>query len=99
MAETREEQQHPYRVGAEPTERMIVTTGNEIAAYRIVKYLGIVRGITVRSASFGKSVLGAFKSLGGGNIKEFTDVCEQARHEAFRQMTDHAQELGADAVI
>jgi len=97
MTETTEG--NPYRVGAEPIERLIVTTGNEIAGYRIVKYLAIVRGITVRSPSFGKSVLGAFKSLGGGNIKEFTVVCEQARHEAYAQMLVHAQEMNADAVI
>ena len=89
----------PYRVGAEVTQELIVTTGIEVAGQRIVKYLGIVRGITVRSASFGQSFWGGLKSLGGGNIKEFTDVCERARHDAFAQMVVHAQELGADAVI
>ena len=97
MTETTEE--HPYRVGAEPIERMIVTTGNEVAGYRIVKYLAIVRGIVVRSASFGQSFLGSLKSLGGGNIKEFTVVCEQARHEAYAQMIQHAQEVNADAIV
>ena len=79
--------------------KLIVTTGNEVQGFEIEEYLGIVRGITVRSASFGQSFWGGLKSLGGGNIKEFTDVCERARHDAFAQMVVHAQELGADAVI
>ncbi len=91
--------EHPYRIGAEPIERLIVTTGNEIAGYRIVKYLAIVRGITVRAASIGQSFWGSIKSLGGGNISEFTDVCERARHDAYRQMLQHAEEMGADAII
>jgi uncharacterized protein YbjQ (UPF0145 family) len=97
MAETSAES--PYRVGAEPTERLIVTTGNEVAGHEIVKYLGIVRGIVVRATSFGKTFMGSFKALGGGNIKEFTEVCEAARHDAFHQMVEHASELGANAVV
>ena len=94
-----EAQESPYRTGAEPTEQLIVTTGNEVAGQQIVRYLGIVRGIVVRSAGFGKSFVGAFRALGAGNVKEFTDVCEAGRHEAFHLMIEHAQELGADAVI
>jgi uncharacterized protein YbjQ (UPF0145 family) len=89
----------PYRVGTEPTERMIVTTGNDVAGYQIVKYLGIVRGIVVRATSIGKSFMGSLKALGGGNIAEFTEVCEAARHDAYRQMVEHALELGANAII
>jgi len=91
--------EHPYRVGAEPIEQLIVTTGNEIAGHRIVKYMAIVRGITVRAASIGQSFWGSIKSLGGGNISEFTEVCERARHDAYQQMLQHAQEMGADAII
>lgn len=100
MAETpAETPESPYRVGAEPIEKLIVTTGNEIAGYRIVKYLAIVRGITVRAASIGQSFWGSLKSLGGGNISEFTEVCERARHDAYQQMLQHAEEMGADAII
>jgi len=91
--------ENPYRVGAEPMQQLIVTTGNEVAGHRITKYLAIVRGIVVRSPSFGKSFIGAFRSLAGGNIKEFVEVCEQGRHEAYEMMLAHAQELGADAII
>ena len=88
-----------YRTGAEVFERVLVTTGNEVEGYNIARYLGIVRGIVVRSPSFGKSLLGSFKSLRGGNIKEFVDVCESARHDAYTQMLAHAEELGANAII
>ncbi len=90
---------HPYRSGIEPTTEVVVSTGNEIEGHRIDRYLGVVRGIVVRSPSFGKSFVGAFRALGGGNIKEFTEVCEGARHDAFLMMLDHARALGADAII
>jgi uncharacterized protein YbjQ (UPF0145 family) len=89
----------PYRAGYERIEQIIVTTGNEVAGYEIVKYLAIVRGIVVRATSFGKAFLGGFKALGGGNIKEFIEVCEHARHDAYSQMIEHAREVGADAII
>src|SRR5688572_830845 len=89
----------PYRAGFERIESVIVTTGNEVAGYQIVKYLAIVRGIVVRATSIGKGILGGFKALGGGNIKEFTEVCEAARHDAYAQMMDHARQVGADAII
>ena len=76
-----------------------MTTGNDVAGHHITKYLAIVRGIVVRSPSFGKTFIGAFRTLGGGNIKEFTEVCEIGRHEAYQQMIEHALELGADAII
>ena len=101
MAETPETPpaEGPYRVGLEPIERLIVTTGNEVAGYRIVQYLAIVRGITVRAASIGQSFWGSIKSLGGGNIREFTEVCERARHDAYVQMLEHAKAMGADGII
>lgn len=90
---------HPYRSGIEEHQRIIVTTGNEVQDFKITAYLGIVRGIVVRSPSFGKTFVGAFKSLAGGNIREFTEVCEAARHEAYTEMMRNAEALGADAVI
>src|SRR5689334_5581961 len=93
------EQENPYRAGIERAGRIIVTTGPEISGHNITEYLGIVRGIVVRSPSIGQGIIGAFRSLGGGNIKEFTLVCEAARHEAYEQMLEHAEALSADAVI
>src|SRR5215471_15417630 len=89
----------PYRIGAEPIEQLIVTTGNDVAGHDIVKYLAIVRGIVVRATSIGQGLLGSLRALGGGNIAEFTEVCEAARHDAYQQMVQHALEMGADAVI
>ena len=90
---------HPYRVGAEVNDAVLVTTGNEVEGHRIARYLGVVRGIVVRSPSIGKAFLGAFKQLAGGNIKEYIEVCEAARHEAYEHMLAHAREIGATAII
>lgn len=78
---------------------MIVTTGNDVEMGRIVQYLGVVRGIVVRATGIGAGIIGGLKSIGGGNIEEFTQVCEQARMEAFNRMVQHAQEIGADAIV
>lgn len=78
---------------------MIVTTGNDVAMGEIVQYLGVVRGIVVRATSIGAGFIGGLKALGGGNIEEWTRVCEAARQEAFARMIAHAQEIGADAII
>ncbi len=72
-----------YRAGAELTARVVVTTGNEIAGHTITEYLGIVREIIVRSPSIGQGIVGAIKQIVGGNIQEYADVCEAARHEAY----------------
>ncbi len=89
----------PYRVGVEPTRTIIVTTANEVAGHSVTDYLGVVRGIVVRAASIGQGLVGAFKSLGGGNIQEYVDVCEAARHDAYLQMLKHAEALGANAIV
>lgn len=99
MAEDRIAGEDPYRAGFERIETVIVTTGNDVAGYEIVSYLAIVRGIVVRATSFGKSIVGSFKELIGGNIREFSEVCEAARHHAYQQMMAHAREVGADAII
>jgi uncharacterized protein YbjQ (UPF0145 family) len=93
------EQPHPYRVGLEPNVRILVTTSMSIEGHRIVEYLGIVRGIVVRTPSIGAGIVGAFKSIGGGNIKEYSDVCEGARHDAYTQMVQHAEQMGAHAIV
>jgi uncharacterized protein YbjQ (UPF0145 family) len=78
---------------------MIVTTGNEIAGHSIAQYMGIVRGIVVRSPSIAQGFLGGLKQMVGGNIESYAKVCEAAREEAYERMVQHAQEEGADAVI
>lgn len=90
---------HPYRAGVEANVSLLVTTGNDLPGFRVASYLGIVRGIVVRSPSIGAGIIGSFKSLGGGNIQEFVDVCEAARHDAYQQMIEHAKSLGANAIL
>jgi uncharacterized protein YbjQ (UPF0145 family) len=78
---------------------MLVTTGNEVSGYAIASYLGIIRGIVVRSPGIGQGIMGGLKQIVGGNIEAFARVCEAAREEAFERMVLHAEEHGADAVI
>jgi uncharacterized protein YbjQ (UPF0145 family) len=78
---------------------MIVTTGNEVSGYAIANYIGIIRGIVVRSPGIGQGIMGGLKQIVGGNIESYARVCEAAREEAFERMVRHAQEHGADAVI
>jgi uncharacterized protein YbjQ (UPF0145 family) len=78
---------------------MIVTTTNDISDHKIVKYIGVVRGITVRSRSVLGNIGAGFQSLFGGNITLFTDLAEKAREEAYDLMVSHAKEVGANAVI
>lgn len=78
---------------------LIVTTGNEVEGKKIVEYLGIVRGVVVRATGIGRGIIGGFKSIAGGNIEEFTHVCENARLEASSRMVAHALQIDADAII
>jgi uncharacterized protein YbjQ (UPF0145 family) len=78
---------------------LIVTTGNEVAAYQIAQYLGIVRGIVVRSPSISQGFLGGLKQIVGGNIEVYAEVCEAARREAYDRMVQHALDIDAEAII
>jgi uncharacterized protein YbjQ (UPF0145 family) len=78
---------------------MIVTTTNDIAGQRVIRYLGLARGITVRSRSIIGNVGAALQSIVGGNITLLTSLCERTRAEALDLMVAHGQELGANAII
>ena len=77
----------------------LTTTTFELPGYRVVKSVGIVRGIVVRSRSVIGNIGAGIQSLFGGNITLYTSLCERARQDAFDQMLEHAGELGANAVI
>ncbi|TBR40206.1 MULTISPECIES: YbjQ family protein [Dyella] len=77
----------------------MVSTSNEVPGFRIVRPMGIVRGITVRSRSVIGNFGAALQTLVGGNITIYTELCEKAREEAFELMLQHAAEHGANAVI
>ncbi len=78
---------------------IIVTTGNDVSGYSIEQYLGIVRGIVVRSPDVVQRAFGGFKELVGGNIESYASACETARDHAFERMLKHARNLTADAII
>ncbi len=80
-------------------ERSKVTTAFDLHGHRILRNLGIVRGITVRSRSIFGTIGGSLQTIVGGNITAFTNLCEKARSEAFDLMLLHAAEMGANAVI
>jgi uncharacterized protein YbjQ (UPF0145 family) len=77
----------------------MTTTAFVLDGYRIVKNFGVVRGITVRSRSVIGTFGAALQTLVGGNITLFTELCEKTREEAFELMLQHAQQLGANAVV
>ena len=78
---------------------MFATTSFEFEGHKIVEYKGIVRGITVRSPTIGQSFAGGLKSIVGGQIEAYVEMCEQARREAFDAMLWHAKESEANAII
>ncbi len=77
----------------------LTTTTFTIEGYRIVKTLGVIRGVTVRSRSLFGTLGGVFQSMAGGNVWLFTDLCEKTRAEALALCITHAQEVGANAII
>jgi len=78
---------------------MILTTSNDIAGRTVKEYLGIVRGVVVRSPNIAQGMLGGLKQLVGGNIESYANMCDEARQHAFDRMVAHAKQLNADAVI
>jgi uncharacterized protein YbjQ (UPF0145 family) len=80
-------------------EHALTTTAFTLDGYRVVRNLGVVRGIMVRSRSIFGTIGGSLQTLVGGNISLFTSLCEKTRNEAFELMLEHARELGANAVI
>jgi uncharacterized protein YbjQ (UPF0145 family) len=77
----------------------MVTTAWELPGARIVRNVGLVRGIVVRSRSVVGTFAAGLQTLIGGNITIWTQMCEKARQDSYHIMVQHAQELGANAVI
>ncbi len=80
-------------------DHAMTTTTFDLIGYKVARQLGVVRGITVRSRSVFGTIGGSLQTLFGGNITLFTELCEKSRQEAFDMMVDHAEQLGANAVI
>lgn len=80
-------------------DHRMVSTAFELEGYRIVRNLGVVRGITVRSRSVLGTIGASLQTLVGGNITLLTKLCEKTREESFDLMLEHAAQLGANAVV
>lgn len=80
-------------------EQSLITTAFTIDGYKVVKNLGVVRGITVRSRNMFATIGASLQTIVGGNITLFTELCEKTRIEAFEIMVKHAEEIGANAII
>lgn len=77
----------------------LVTTANSLEGYKIVKQLGVVRGVTVRSRSALGNIAGGFQSLFGGRLSIYVELCENTRQEAYQLLIEHARVMGANAII
>jgi len=90
---------YPVPTAGRMVSHSMVTTQFELDGYRVVRTLGVVRGITVRSRSIFGSIGAGLQTIIGGNITLLTNLCEKARAEAFDLMLQHAAEIGANAVV
>jgi len=77
----------------------MTTTQFELDGYKILRSLGVVRGIIVRSRSIFGTIGASLQTLVGGNITLLTNLCEKARENSFDLMLEHAAVLGANAVV
>ncbi|MEI6351134.1 MAG: YbjQ family protein [Verrucomicrobiota bacterium] len=77
----------------------LTTTAFELPGHRVARNLGVVRGIVVRSRSIVGTIGAGLQTLFGGNITLLTNLCERTRNDAFELMIQHAEALGANAII
>lgn len=77
----------------------LITTTNDLLGYRVVRHLGVVRGVTVRSRGLVGQLAASLRTVVGGKIHEYVSLCEETRAEAFNLMVQHAAELGANAIL
>jgi uncharacterized protein YbjQ (UPF0145 family) len=93
------EQEQRVAKAKQAAKEMMVSTTFDLPGYRVVKNIGLVRGIVVRSRSVLGTVGASLQTLVGGDITLFTQLCEQTRKDAFEAMLQHAAELEANAVV
>ena len=78
---------------------MLTATTFELPGFRVVRCLGMVRGLTVRTRSLPVTIIGGLRTLFGGRAGIFAELCESAREESFQLMLTHAKRMGANAVV
>jgi uncharacterized protein YbjQ (UPF0145 family) len=89
----------PLPAGMVPTGSVMAVTTPFVPGYRIVRTLGVTWGLVVRSRGLGRNITAGLRSLAGGEITEYTQLLDQTRHQALERLQQHAQSLGANAVI
>jgi uncharacterized protein YbjQ (UPF0145 family) len=77
----------------------LTSTTFELPGQKVVRNLGVVRGVTVRSLWIGSQIAASLRTLGGGQITEYMELCEQTRAEAFDLMVQHAEKMGANGIV
>ncbi|PKL82504.1 MAG: hypothetical protein CVV24_09705 [Ignavibacteriae bacterium HGW-Ignavibacteriae-3] len=80
-------------------DHSLITTTFSLDGCKVVKQLGVVRGIVVRSRSIFGSIGAGLQTIIGGNITLFTELCEKTRSEAFELMVQHGRAIGANALL
>jgi uncharacterized protein YbjQ (UPF0145 family) len=78
---------------------MLVTTTNDLAGYRVVRHIGVARGVVVRSRNIIAGLGAALQTMKGGNISIYTKLAEDARRDAYEALLEHARGMGANAVL
>lgn len=78
---------------------MILVNTSEIPGKRIVTVHGLVKGSTVHSKNIGRDIMAGFRTLVGGEVKEYSKMMEEARQTAVKRMVDQAKEYGANAIV
>jgi uncharacterized protein YbjQ (UPF0145 family) len=78
---------------------ILVVTTESVPGKEIVEVLGLVRGNVIQAKHLGKDIAAGFRTIVGGEIKEYTEMMSEAREIALKRMVDKAEELGADAVV
>jgi len=81
-----------------PTDLIVVTTPF-VSGYHVTRVIGTTFGLIVRSRGLGQNIFAYFRAWGGGEIKVYTNLLEQVRHQALQRLSDHAKNLGANAVV
>jgi len=82
-----------------PPADCLIATMPFVPGYRISRVIGLTFGLIVRSRGLGMNLAAGFRSIAGGEIKEYTQLLEQVRHQAVERLKDHAKSLGANAVV
>jgi uncharacterized protein YbjQ (UPF0145 family) len=88
----------PPEMFAPPADFLIVTTPF-VSGYRVTRVIGTTFGLIVRSRGLGQNIWAFFRSWGGGEIKVYTQLLEQVRHQAIQRLAEHARSIGANAVV